>query len=159
MRAGALARVTRPPSSRARARRCAAAGRDDLRPELLGRRAVDRLGREPARRDAPLGIAHTQALPYLYFLIAWPWAHLFGSGEAALRSLSVLFGTAAIPIAWSWCRGRVGLATAAVVALNPFLGLVRPGGAALRPARPARRPERARRCCAGGSGGGPSPPA
>lgn len=71
--------------------------------------------------DALTGIAHTQALPYLYFLIAWPWAHLFGSGEAGLRSLSVLMGTAAIPIAWAWCRGRAGLAAAAVVALNPFL--------------------------------------
>ena len=110
-------------------------------------------------RDAPLGIAHTQALPYLYFLIAWPWAHVFGSGEAALRSLSVLFGTAAIPIAWSWCRGRVGLATAAVVALNPFLVWY---GQEARPYAllvPLARAERARRSCAGGSGGGPSRPA
>ena len=71
--------------------------------------------------DALTAIAHTQALPYLYFALAWPWAHIFGDGEAQLRALSVVLGTAAIPITWACCRGRVGLAAAGVVALNPFL--------------------------------------
>ena len=36
--------------------------------------------------------------PPLYFLVAWPWARLFGTGEAGLRSLSALLGTALIPL-------------------------------------------------------------
>src|SRR6516165_8602686 len=37
--------------------------------------------------------------PPLYFVLGWIWAHIFGAGEVALRSLSALAGVAVIPIA------------------------------------------------------------
>jgi mannosyltransferase len=63
--------------------------------------------------------------PPLYFLIAWPWAKLFGTGEAGLRSLSALLGTAVIPITYLCGRElvsrRAGLFAAALAALSPFM--------------------------------------
>jgi mannosyltransferase len=63
--------------------------------------------------------------PPLYYLIAWPWAHVVGSGEPALRSLSALFGIATVPVAWLAARRlaspRAGLVVAALVAFNPLL--------------------------------------
>jgi 4-amino-4-deoxy-L-arabinose transferase-like glycosyltransferase len=63
--------------------------------------------------------------PPLYFVLAWPWTHVFGNGEAALRSLSALIGTAVVPIAY-WCARelvsrRAGVVAAAFAALSPFL--------------------------------------
>jgi hypothetical protein len=50
---------------------------------------------------------------------------LFGTSEAAVRSLSALFGTAAIPLAYAIGRRlatpRIGLVAAALVAFNPLL--------------------------------------
>ena len=66
-----------------------------------------------------------ETTPPLYFVLAWGWAHLFGSGEAALRSLSALAGTAMVPLAYLAAARlfsrRVGLIAAALAALNPFL--------------------------------------
>jgi mannosyltransferase len=63
--------------------------------------------------------------PPLYFVLAWPWAKLFGTGEAGLRSLSALAGVAVIPIAWLCGRelvsSRAGLVAAALAAVSPFL--------------------------------------
>jgi len=61
--------------------------------------------------------------PPLYYLIAWPWVKLFGSGEVGLRSLSAVFGTLSIPAAFLCARrlARAGLLAAALVAFNPFL--------------------------------------
>jgi mannosyltransferase len=63
--------------------------------------------------------------PPLFFLIAWPWTKLFGASEAGLRSLSVMAGTALIPIAYLCGRElvsrRAGLLAAAFVAINPFM--------------------------------------
>jgi uncharacterized membrane protein len=75
------------------------------------------------------GMLHTlgaqETSPPLYFVIAWLWANVFGTGEAGLRSLSALAGTAAIPIAYLCGRelvsGRAGLVAAAFVAVNPFM--------------------------------------
>jgi hypothetical protein len=70
-------------------------------------------------------IPHSEATPYLYYLLAWPWARLFGSGEVGLRSLSALAGTATVVAAYgagaSLVSRRVGLIAAALVAVNPFL--------------------------------------
>jgi 4-amino-4-deoxy-L-arabinose transferase-like glycosyltransferase len=41
----------------------------------------------------------TESTPPLYYLLAWGWSKLFGSGEWGLRSLSALFGVATIPVA------------------------------------------------------------
>jgi hypothetical protein len=67
----------------------------------------------------------TEWNPPLYFLIAWPWAKVFGTSEAGLRSLSALLGTAVIPITYLCGRElvsrRAGLAAAALAALSPFM--------------------------------------
>ncbi len=63
--------------------------------------------------------------PPLYFVVAWPWTQVFGHGEAGLRSLSAVAGTALIPLAYLCGRElvsrRAGMFTAAFAALNPFL--------------------------------------
>lgn len=79
----------------------------------------------------PLGrmlstIPKTESTPYLYYLLAWLWTHIFGRGAAELRALSALFGTAAVPVAYLAARrllasGRAGLVVAALAAFNPFL--------------------------------------
>jgi mannosyltransferase len=78
----------------------------------------------------PLGemlsqLPDTELTPPLYYLLAWPWSHVVGSEEAALRSLSALFGIAVVPVAYLVGRELVsraaGLGTAALVAFNPLL--------------------------------------
>jgi hypothetical protein len=67
-----------------------------------------------------------EGMPPLYYLLAWLWTKPFGAGEAALRSLSALFGAATVPVAYLAGRDlarsrRAGLVTAALVAVNPLL--------------------------------------
>ena len=66
-----------------------------------------------------------ESTPPLYYLLAWLWSHLFGVREAGLRSLSALFGTATVPLAYLVGREligrRAGLAVAAIVAVEPML--------------------------------------
>src|SRR3954452_14969438 len=45
-------------------------------------------------------LAHTEGNPPLYFLLLDGWMRLFGTSEAAVRSLSSLFGTATIAVAY-----------------------------------------------------------
>jgi hypothetical protein len=63
--------------------------------------------------------------PPLYFLLAWPWAQLFGTGEAGLRSLSALLGTITVGLLYLCGRElvsrRAGVFAAALAAVNPFL--------------------------------------
>ncbi|MGI8873751.1 MAG: glycosyltransferase family 39 protein [Egibacteraceae bacterium] len=70
-------------------------------------------------------IPESESTPPLYYLLARGWAELFGTGEVGLRSLSALFGTAAVPVFYAaaaeLCSKRVALAVAALAALNPFL--------------------------------------
>ncbi len=67
----------------------------------------------------------SESNPPLYYVLAWGWSKLFGTGEAGLRSLSALFGAATIPLAYligkDLLSRRAGLITAALVALNPML--------------------------------------
>ena len=76
--------------------------------------------------DMLAAIPDTESTPPLYYVLAWPWAKLFGDSEAALRSLSALIGTATVPVAWSAARAlfptvaRAGLLAAALVAVNPY---------------------------------------
>jgi uncharacterized membrane protein len=69
--------------------------------------------------------SHTEGNPPLYFVLVWPWAHVFGTGEAGMRSFSALVGTALIPITYLCGRElvsrRAGVAAAALAALNPFM--------------------------------------
>jgi mannosyltransferase len=61
----------------------------------------------------------------LYFLVAWLWAKLFGTGEIALRSLTALLGTATIPVAYWAVRElatrRAALVAAALATVSPLL--------------------------------------
>ncbi|MBV8944208.1 MAG: glycosyltransferase family 39 protein [Solirubrobacterales bacterium] len=78
----------------------------------------------------PLGamintVVHVETTPPLYFVLIWVWAHLFGTGEVALRSVSLLAGVALVPIAFLSARDlvgpRAGVVAAALVTFNPFL--------------------------------------
>ncbi|HEX4719832.1 MAG TPA: glycosyltransferase family 39 protein [Thermoleophilaceae bacterium] len=70
-------------------------------------------------------IASGESTPPLYYVVAWVWAKVFGTGEVGLRSLSALFGTATIPLAFVLGRDlvgrRTGLVAAALCAFNPLL--------------------------------------
>ena len=61
----------------------------------------------------------------LYYTLAWAWAHLFGSGEVALRSLAAIFGTATIPVLYLLARElfsrRAALIAALLAAASPDL--------------------------------------
>jgi len=69
-------------------------------------------------------IPHSESTPPLYYVLAWLWSRVFGTGAAGLRSLSALFGIATIPVAYAAARRlfdtRVALVAAALVAFNPY---------------------------------------
>lgn len=70
-------------------------------------------------------IPRTESTPPLYYLIAWVWARIFGYSEAGLRSLSLVAGVGAVPLAFAAARDlssrRAGLCAALLVAVNPLL--------------------------------------
>ncbi len=70
-------------------------------------------------------IGAQETSPPLYFVLGWLWAKLFGTGEAGLRSLSALAGTAVIPVTYLCGRElvskRAGLVAGGLAAINPFL--------------------------------------
>ena len=70
-------------------------------------------------------VADSERSPPLYYLLAWLWSKLFGTGEVGLRSLSALIGTLTVPAAYLAARelssARAGLIAAALVAFNPYL--------------------------------------
>ena len=70
-------------------------------------------------------VSATESTPPLYYVLAWSWTKLFGTGEWGLRSLSALFGVATIPVVYLIARrmagGAAGAAAAALAAVNPAL--------------------------------------
>ena len=70
-------------------------------------------------------LADSESAPPLYYVLAWSWTQLWGIDEVALRSLSAVLGTAMIPLAGAAAAKlttqRIGLVTAALVAVNPLL--------------------------------------
>jgi mannosyltransferase len=70
-------------------------------------------------------LPHGDSSPPLYYVLAWGWSRIFGSGEEGLRSLSALLGTLTVPTAYLAARElasqRVGLIVAALAAVNPWL--------------------------------------
>jgi mannosyltransferase len=70
-------------------------------------------------------VGRLERSPPLYYLLAWPWSKLFGTGEVGLRSLSALFGTLTVPAAYLAARElasrRAGVIAALFVAVNPYL--------------------------------------
>jgi mannosyltransferase len=65
--------------------------------------------------------------PPLFYVLEWGWTRVFGDGEAGLRSLPALAGLLTVPVAYVIARraaagvAGVGLAAAALVAVNPLL--------------------------------------
>ncbi|HEY7294664.1 MAG TPA: glycosyltransferase family 39 protein [Dehalococcoidia bacterium] len=75
---------------------------------------------------AMLHLVHVnEVTPPLYFIVAWLWAKVFGTGEVGLRSLSALLGTAVIPISYLCGRELVsrsaGVVAAALATVSPFM--------------------------------------
>jgi mannosyltransferase len=70
-------------------------------------------------------VGFSESAPPLYYMLAWAWTQVTGTGEVGLRSLSALVGVATVPVAYLLgveLRGRrAGIATAALVAVNPML--------------------------------------
>ncbi len=70
-------------------------------------------------------VTSIETSPPLYFVLIWVWAKLFGTGEVALRSVSMLAGVAIVPIVYLSARElldrRAGLIAAALVVVNPFM--------------------------------------
>ena len=66
-----------------------------------------------------------ESTPPLYFWAAWGWTHVFGDGDFALRSLSLVFGVATIPVAFalgaSLAGSGAGLGAAALTAVSPYM--------------------------------------
>src|SRR4051794_777088 len=71
------------------------------------------------------GVLGQDGSPPLYYLLLHEWIELVGTGEAATRSLSLLFAIATVPVAW-WAGAaifdrRVAVYAAAGAAGCPFL--------------------------------------
>jgi 4-amino-4-deoxy-L-arabinose transferase-like glycosyltransferase len=80
----------------------------------------------PSLFSTMAAVPRSESTPPFYYLLAWLWSRLFGTGEVGLRSLSALAGTASIPIICFCARAllmrwRVGLIAAAIVAVSPVL--------------------------------------
>jgi mannosyltransferase len=70
-------------------------------------------------------VAHHESSPPLFYILEWLWTHIVGIREAGLRSLSAIAGTLTVPVGYGIGRRRggvdAGLATAALIAVNPLL--------------------------------------
>lgn len=80
----------------------------------------------PSLFDTLAAVPRSESTPPLYYALAWLWSRAFGTGEAGLRSLSALAGTASIAVVYLGARAlplprRAGLIAAAIVAVNPVL--------------------------------------
>src|SRR3712207_9410986 len=51
--------------------------------------------------DMLSAIPDSESTPPLYYVLAWFWTQLFGTGEVGVRTLSALVGTATIPVAYA----------------------------------------------------------
>jgi mannosyltransferase len=70
-------------------------------------------------------IPNKERTPFVYYVVAWGWSRLFGSGELGLRSLSALCGTLTVLCAFLVARRlgghRAGLIAAALTTVSPIL--------------------------------------
>src|SRR5947209_16693495 len=71
------------------------------------------------------GIARDESTPPLYYVLAWAWSKAFGTGEAGLRALSALFGTAMVPLVYVTAKRlasrRAALVAALLISVSPWL--------------------------------------
>jgi mannosyltransferase len=80
----------------------------------------------PSLFDTLASVPGSESTPPLYYLVAWLWSRLFGTGEVGMRSLSALAGSAAIAVVYLGAVAlplprRAGLVAAAIVAVSPVL--------------------------------------
>jgi len=70
-------------------------------------------------------VGFSESAPPLYYVLAWLWVQMVGTGEFGLRSLSALAGIATVPVAYligvELRDRRAGILAAALVAVNPML--------------------------------------
>lgn len=75
--------------------------------------------------DVGRHVKGSESTPPLYYSIAWLWSNVFGTGEVALRSLSVVFGAAVVPVAYftgaTLVSPGAGWVAATLTATNPLL--------------------------------------
>ena len=73
------------------------------------------------------GLLARDGSPPLYYLLLHPWMALFGTSEAAVRSLALVFATVTVPVAWWAARSlfgtRAAWLAAALVATSPYLAV------------------------------------
>lgn len=80
----------------------------------------------PSLFDTFAAVRRSESTPPLYYLVAWFWSRPFGTGEAWMRSLSALAGTASILVVYLAARAlplprRAAQIAAAAVAVSPVL--------------------------------------
>lgn len=70
-------------------------------------------------------IPRSESTPPLYYLLAWGWTHVFGTGEVGLRSLSAVFGTLLVGVLYitadRFFTRRAAIVVALLAALSPWL--------------------------------------
>jgi uncharacterized membrane protein len=70
-------------------------------------------------------VGFSESAPPLYYVLAWLWVQVVGTGEVGLRSLSAVAGIATVPVVYLIgleLRGRrAGILAATLVAVNPML--------------------------------------
>jgi mannosyltransferase len=69
-------------------------------------------------------LSSSESAPPLYYVIAWLWTHVFGTGTLGFRSLSALVGTLTIPVLYACGREvseRTGLWAAALATFSPAM--------------------------------------
>jgi mannosyltransferase len=70
-------------------------------------------------------VGFSESAPPLYYVLAWLWTQVTGTGEAGLRSVSALAGVATVPVTYmlgaQLSGRRAGIVAAALVAVNPML--------------------------------------
>ena len=49
-------------------------------------------------------LSSSESAPPLYYVLAWIWTKVFGTGPVAFRTLSALAGTITIPLVWACGR-------------------------------------------------------
>ncbi len=90
----------------------------------LDEAATLRVLHKPFAAMFPAIVSH-ESTPPLYYLLAWPWARVFGFSEVGVRSLSALVGLATVWIVHRTAHRLVGRRAALIAALlcagNPLM--------------------------------------
>jgi len=69
-------------------------------------------------------LSSSESAPPLYYVLAWLWTHVFGTGAVGFRSLSALAGTLTIPVVFMCGREiseRTGVWGAALATFSPAM--------------------------------------